>query len=202
MDFIYEIPNNISADKCEEIIKRFEDDDRKQRGVTLGILNGDHSHPTKKSLDLHISDLGDEWKEIDEYLHKQLTEGLGKYGSHLQKKHGDDCLRRFSTPDCHDSGYQIQKTVIGEYYGWHDDSYSKNGRFLTYIWYLTSHDPIRDGGGTAFHPIVGDGGKVIRPEQGKLLLFPSTWTYTHMGLPLITGNPKYICTGWMNSSNA
>ena len=29
MDFVYEIPNNLSDEKCEEIIKRFDADDRK-----------------------------------------------------------------------------------------------------------------------------------------------------------------------------
>lgn len=200
MEFVLEIPNNLSADKCQEIIKRFEDDDRKSPGVTLGILNGIASDHSKKSLDLHISSLG-EWKEIDQYLHKQLIEGLLEYDSHLLKL-GAACMNRFYSPDCHDSGYQIQKSVPGDYYSWHDDSYSKNGRFLTYLWYLTSHDPVMHGGGTAFHPMVGDGGKIIRPEQGKLLIFPATWTYIHMGLPLVTGDPKYICTGWMQSSNA
>jgi hypothetical protein len=201
MDFVLEIPNNLSADKCEEIIKRFEDDDRKRPGITLGGAQGNREEdPTKKSIDLHVSGL-DEWRDIDTYLHKQLTEGLEKYASHLQKL-GASSMNRFHTPDCHDSGYQIQKTVPAGFYGWHDDSYCKNGRYLTYIWYLTSHDPITNGGGTAFHPTAGDGGKVIRPEQGKLLLFPATWTYTHMGLPLVTGNPKYICTGWMQSLNA
>jgi len=69
---------------------------------------------------------------------------------------------------------------------------------VTFLWYLTTHDPIAHGGGTAFHPLAGDGGKIVVPERGKLILFPATWTYIHMGLPLFRGDPKYICTGWLH----
>ena len=33
MDFVYEIPNNLSDEKCEEMIKRFEADKGARRGV-------------------------------------------------------------------------------------------------------------------------------------------------------------------------
>jgi Rps23 Pro-64 3,4-dihydroxylase Tpa1-like proline 4-hydroxylase len=199
MDFILEIPNNLSLEVCEDMIKRFEKDDRVQSGITT---TSDKIIPkvmsSKHSTDLYLSRY-DDWKDIDEYLHKQLLKGLEEYKAHMTKVGYGNSIYRFFQGECKDSGYQIQKTVPGEYYGWHDDSLASNGRFLTYLWYLTSHEPINDGGGTAFHPLVGDGGKVIKPEQGKLLIFPATWTYVHAGLPLIRGNPKYICTGWMMS---
>jgi Rps23 Pro-64 3,4-dihydroxylase Tpa1-like proline 4-hydroxylase len=200
MEFVVEIPNNISPEVCEDMIKRFEKDDRKGPGVTLADrINSENKNNAKKSMDLYLSK-HDDWKDIDEYLHKQLKKGLEEYEAHMHKI-GYGPMARFYQHICNDSGYQIQKTVPGGYYSWHDDSIAANGRYLTYIWYLTSHEPLHQGGGTAFHPIAGDGGKIIKPEQGKLLIFPATWTYVHMGLPLIHGHPKYICTGWMMSDN-
>lgn len=192
MDFVLEIPNSLSPRVCEDMIKRYEEDDRKGPGKTISGF----TTTVKKSTDLHISVLK-EWKDIDTYLLKQLQEGMEKYKQHLEKK-GCAHLRYFyhNTSDC---GYQIQKTDLEQYYNWHDDALMQDGRFLTYIWYLTSHNPSEHGGGTAFHSTAGDGGKIITPEQGKLLIFPATWTYIHMGLPLVRGNPKYICTGWMHS---
>lgn len=198
MDFILEIPNNLSEDKCEEIIKRFEMDDNKTPGTTLGAAKSESDF--KKSMDLNLSSF-DKWKDIDQYLHQQLKVGLEEYKSHLINN-GVGNLDRFCSDGCYDSGYQIQKTTIGEYYSWHDDAHAKTGRFLTYLWYLTSHDPIVHGGGTAFHPMVGNGGKIVKPERGKLLIFPAAWTYIHTGLPLVYGDPKYICTGWMHSNLA
>ena len=78
MDFVYELPNNLSDEKCEEMIKRFEADDRKKRGVTLAEDDNEH----KKSMDLHLSGL-DEWKDMDEYLNQQLKIGLKEYMSYI-----------------------------------------------------------------------------------------------------------------------
>jgi hypothetical protein len=36
----------------------------------------------------------------------------------------------------------------------------------------------------------------IKPETGKLLLFPSSWTFPHRGVMPISDN-KYIITGWL-----
>jgi len=195
MEFVYEIPNNLSDEMCEKMIEKFEKDDRKSPGV---VGSDRKVRPVKTSLDLHVPQ-HDDWKDIDTYLHKQLGEGIEKYRNHVKERVGDMLVELID--GCHDSGYQIQKSVPGNFYAWHDDSLLTNGggRFITFLWYLTSHDPIKEGGGTAIHQSAGDGGKIIKPERGKLLLFPATWTYLHMGLPLVYGDPKYICTGWLHT---
>lgn len=202
MDFVLEIPNNISKDKCEELIKRFEEDTRKTPGV-VGYPS--RVSTIKKSIDLMIS-LHKDWKDLDNYLHKQLGEGLKKYKEHLSKLGVGGILDSiFSEGNITDTGYQIQKTTLGEYYGWHSDSCVRDKRFLTFLWYLTDHDDLSEGGRTAFHPCAGDGGKLIVPEQGKLIIFPATWTYLHSGLvfsPRDENKIKYICTGWLHSPDA
>ena len=196
MEYILEIPNSISKHKCKEIIRRFEDDTRKTPGVA-----GTPStvQPVKKSLDLPISGV-EHWNDIDQYLKEQLQKGIKQYRNHLKDDLSYSGVEHAFSHESNvrDTGYQIQKTVIGEYYSWHDDSMMADGRFLTFLWYLTSHDPMDHGGGTAFHPMNG-GGKVVAPRRGTLLMFPATWTYAHMGLPLYLGDPKYICTGWLCS---
>jgi len=189
MDNVFELHNNLSAEKCEEIIKMFEEDDGKKKGVT-----GQGMSDVKKSLDLLIP-LNDKWRHIDEHLHKQLTEGIGKYMTHLDEV----CGIRDGQLGCgYDTGYQIQRTDVGGYYSWHHDQDYQTRRVMTFIWYLNDVDTTKCGGSTAFHPKVGGGGH-IRPEQGKLLLFPATWTYIHMGFPIVcTDTKKYICTGWIH----
>ena len=202
MDFVLEIPNNLSKEICEDIIKRFEKDSRSSRGV-VGIDGS--IRPIKKSLDLMISAYQKEWSDIDEYLHKQLGKGIEKYKEHLKKIGVGYALAHVLDGGAiNDTGYQVQKTVQGEFYSWHSDSCAKDGRFLTFLWYLTTHDNIQEGGQTGFHQCVGDGGKLVVPEQGKLLIFPATWTYLHSGLafaPTDENNIKYICTGWLHSPN-
>ena len=195
MDFVLEIPNNLSDEMCEQMIKRFEEDHRKRRGTTA---DANPETLVKKSMDLQLTGL-ECWKDIDEYLHKQLNEGVNKYKEHLMKKIGSVDWVNYRLED---TGYQIQKTTKGQYYSWHYDAWLEDKRIFTFLWYLNDIDPVIDGGGTAFHPTIS-GGKVVKPERGKLILFPATWTYLHMGLPLITEEKnKYICTGWIRSDDA
>lgn len=190
MDFIFEIPNNLSPEVCEDIIKRFEKDDRKIRGRTA---NKDDTL-VKHSTDLLLSGL-DDWKDIDTYLHNKLQEGLKEYRKHLSNVCGTADTSVFGG---YDSGYQIQRTVTGGFYSWHHDQEFDSRRSITFVWYLNTFHHVEDGGGTAFHPSIG--GKIINPEQGKLLLFPALWPFVHMGLPLVTDKKnKYICTGWIHT---
>ncbi len=78
MEFIYEIPNNLSPEKCEEIIRRFEESDEKTEGVTIG---GDTDIKSKVSVDLGISGRPG-WDDIDEHLCAQLKEGFKQYREH------------------------------------------------------------------------------------------------------------------------
>jgi hypothetical protein len=77
-------------------------------------------------------------------------------------------------------------------YIYHDDSFidfNKNRyRVFTYLWYLNT---VTEGGETVFW----DSYK-IKPEAGKLVLFPACWTFPHTGKMPISDN-KYIITGWV-----
>ena len=195
MDFVYEIPNNISSEKCKEIIERFE----KEPGTRPGVVAGGYIPKIKQSLDINISDplaIKNNWKDIDEYLCNQLRQGMLMYEDYLNnmyKSKGVYPILKMNFKNSFDTGYQIQKTVKGGYYEWHHDGYQQQGRVLTFLWYLNSLDPMGDGGCTEF-----ECGRRVFPEEGKLILFPATWTYPHRGEPLNTDKPKYICTGWIH----
>ena len=66
-------------------------------------------------------------------------------------------------------------------------------RYITFIWYLND---VSEGGETEMK-----GNIRIKPEAGKLLLFPSTWTYPHCSRPTIS-NDKYAIVGWILRSIA
>jgi hypothetical protein len=182
MNYIVEYPNALNNDFCANVIDRFEKDDRKH----VGVVGEGYNPEVKQSEDLLISKLP-EWAEADHGFLLSLEKHVNLYVEDVIKP----CCWGFSEP--FDSGYQIQKTTPGGFYVLHNDYHCvrdnpQYARMVTYIWYLNDVD---EGGHTEF--ITGER---IKPEQGKLLLFPSTWTFAHKGTPPVS-NTKYICTGWI-----
>lgn len=183
INFIRQIPNNLSSEFCKETIERFEQDPNK----TPGELLAGHTPEIKDSLDLHISAF-ESWSDIDSIFYESLKDPLKEY---IDDIFITKCKGVLKNP--FDSGYQIQKTTPNNNgYTWHNDfafadKYNGPLRIVTYIWYLNTVD---EEGTTDFY----DGTKIV-PEEGKLVLFPATWTYVHKGNPPKVGS-KYICTGW------
>ena len=185
-DFILSLPNSLDSSFCKKVIKRFENDPRKEPGTTGDeqLLNPS----TKQSTDLHISDISG-WKDIDDKLCSALSHGMSTWYDTFAVEGSGYYSCSFPT---FDNGYKIQRTEPGQYYSWHHDFMVEGGlRFLTYIWYLNDID---EGGYTEFCD-----GTQIKPEEGKLILFPATWTYSHRGFPP-KNQTKYIVTGWVHDS--
>jgi len=189
-DFILEIPNSLSKNVCDKIIKQFEEDDTKLQGCFgKGYVN----KKTKTSIDLFLSAFSD-WNHIDNLLSKALSIGVDKYRKYIRETKSDTEPESWSVDMryLYDSGYQIQRTDTNGFYKWHHDFLlgDKECRILTFIWYLNTLEPEQEGN-TEFI-----GGKKVRPETGKLLLFPATWTGLHRGGVLKSGK-KYLITGWL-----
>jgi hypothetical protein len=190
-DLIQVYPNNLTPEFCQHIIQKFESDERKAPGKVIG--DGSNSDQCiqpeyKLSTDLYITNLIG-WKKEDDTFYESLLQSLPDYMKHCDSIHPE--LVAGLKDKLHDNGYQIQRTCPGEYYTWHQDWHCdlKNGyRMFTYIWYLND---IHHEGETEFI-----NGTKIKPEQGKLLFFPATWTYIHRGVSPLS-EVKYICTGWI-----
>ena len=167
---------------CEQVIEKFCQDDRKIPGE-LGagrFQRIDISH--KRSTDLNISPFED-WKEYDSVFYDCLHEYLNFYTQDVPE---------FNFEELDDTGYQIQETLPGPVgYKWHDDQVNGGRRVLTFIWYLND---VEEEGWTEFCD-----GTRVKPETGKLIFFPATWTFRHMGHPPKNG-AKYIVTGWVHNA--
>ena len=195
-DLIISYPNVLGDDVCDEIISSFEADTRKGVGTT----GSGYSPDVKQSTDLHISCLED-WGTIDNTIFERFSPYVKKYNNFLLDK------IKFIPKDVSDSGYQVQKTIPGGFYDWHNDYSTKvnqskilgtassidiKSRYATYIFYL--NDVTNDmGGRTKFY--FGDE-ITITPKKDTLLIFPASTLYTHCGESLISGE-KYIMTGWL-----
>ena len=179
--FIYEINNALPAAACADAIDRFEaaKDDHVQGRIGEGQTE---EQSIKRSTDLRISGR-DEWQDVDQGLFASLQTALLE----MAKLHPF-----FASNSFRDMGYQLQRTLPGEFYHWHVDGgpgeFSQ--RQLVAIWYL--NDVPGPGGETEFH----FQNIKIKPERGKLLLFPPFWTHAHRGVTLKQG-VKYIATTWV-----
>ena len=178
--FIFERPGALPAAWCEEMIRRFEAHPEQQNAGRIGqVQNLDQG--IKKTMDLVVSDKED-WKDVDQVLFRCLAAALKEFRETFPYFKG-----RFK-----DMGYQIQRYVPGEYYHWHIDggSHEFSQRQLVALWYL--NDVPGPGGETQF--IYQD--VSVRPEQGKLVLFPPFWTHEHRA-NLLQQGVKYIATTWV-----
>lgn len=178
--FVFEKPQSLTQEFCTDIIKRFEQDKNGQYKGRIGQLaNEDHS--IKKSTDLVVSGK-EHWKDVD----KALFQSLGKAILEFRRTYA------FFKGSFKDMGYGVQRTTPGEHYHWHIDggSHEFSHRQLVAIWYL--NDVTGPGGETEF--LFQD--IKVKPETGKLILFPPFWTHEHRGVTLEKG-VKYIATTWV-----
>ena len=178
--FIFEQVNSLSKEFCSDVIERFEQAKDEQYEGRIGQqANKDSS--IKKSTDLVVSGKT-HWKDVDRALFRALGTAIKEFR---------ECYPFFNGP-FKDMGYGIQRTNAGEHYHWHIDggSHEFSHRQLVAIWYL--NDVLGPGGETEF---LYQNIKV-KPETGKLILFPPFWTHEHRGVTLEKG-VKYIATTWI-----
>lgn len=178
--FIFEKMNALPADLCDDMIRRFEASEEDQYPGHIGqTVTSNQS--IKKTTDLVVSGKP-QWKDID----RALFQSMGRAILEFREKY-----IYFKGP-FKDMGYNLQRYIPGEFYHWHIDggSHDFSQRQLVALWYL--NDVEGPGGETEF---LFQNAK-IKPERGKLVLFPPFWTHEHRAVELKKG-VKYIATTWI-----
>ena len=197
--FIYEIKNNLPSNLCKAIIKKFESNSDQFRDGKVGETTLNKSW--KNSKEINLTEYPQTWGKLYEKVVYFVTKGLIEYGKEYTKFLDKTCgidgdtnfVKHFSLGtkivlDC----ISIQRISEGSRYRWHSDySTGHPTRILTFMWYLNTLEED-EGGKTAFI-----NGRKVRPEEGKLLFFPATWTGIHCG-QLIKTKYKYILVGTLN----
>jgi len=178
--FIFEKQNALPAELCDDMIQRFESQTDEQYQGRIG-QTASQDNSIKKTTDLVISGK-DHWKDVDNNLFRSMGIAIKEFR---------EAYPYFKGP-FKDMGYGIQRYNPGEYYHWHIDggSHDFSQRQLVAIWYL--NDVPGPGGETEF---LFQNVK-IKPEKGKLVLFPPFWTHEHRAVTLNEG-VKYIATTWI-----
>jgi len=184
MDLVKQYHHTLDQEFCAALIEIFNESDSKIPGKTLGGVDPS----IKKTVDLHFKHI--DAAKIIEY-DTQLHSILNKYIKEYVKGFVLDPNVRYA-----DKGFQIQKYSKndGFYISHHDEAIDlnlKEMRILTFLFYLNTVD---EGGETEFF-----GTTKIKPEQGKLVLFPAYWCFPHKAIMPVS-HDKYIVTGWLYKS--
>ena len=192
-DFIYVKDNVLSQSICDEIIIRYEEDERKSPGL-VGIVGNDRvvDKTLKTSTDLFITDL-EEWKDIDDMMAKLVSECIQNYLNRCFKFFNNLNPRPnpFRSTKFEDRGYNVKSYDPGGFFHWHDDFTLDDKNFPRMVAMLFYLNNVGQGGYTEFI-----NGRKVHPSVGRLVMFPATWNYIHRGFPP-KKNKKYIISTYL-----
>ena len=187
-EYIMEISGAATPEFCAALIEKYEQDSRALPGLIGPERATDTEIRDSMNIEMHLYP---DWKkEVDE-LRAMVYSRLPEYidDIHVGKT-------KSMWKDGYDMTYTMMKYVPGGHYSWHndfnfDDQTGLGGcRTVTWLFYLND---VEEGGETEFK-----WGRKIKPETGKLVLFPSCMTMVHRGNPVVSGS-KYLVVGWLYS---
>jgi hypothetical protein len=196
-EFFYINNKSISKELCADIINLFENEENKYKGITISGLNTN----VKDTFDFVIPHISKKWEKIYKFLNNEISINIIKYFNYLNNNFDftnpnqktDQVYKFFEKKNFYYNFFLIQKYKAKEgKYIYHDDAQISTDlnkyRIITFLWYLND---VNEGGETCFN-----GEFCVKPETGKLIFFPATWSYPHCGKMPIS-NDKYILTGWI-----
>lgn len=185
--YIREHREAVPAALCREIIDTFKGDHDGRVIGNTGIRGHDAS--LKVSNDIYITERSKTnfsiWGEIDSKLAELVNKSFNMFGQSCR-------AIREALPPFADTGYLMHEYEKGKgFFKPHSDAaniYYCN-QFASCVMYMNT---VEEGGETHFP----DWGVKIKPEQGKMLWYPSALTHRHEGCMPISDN-KYIVTTFM-----
>ena len=196
--YIYTNKKSLSSEVCRDLIELFENEERKYDGVTHGGMQKN----IKDTKDFVIPENEPKWYKYYYLFHSEILRNVHKYINTLnenpsfknENQNTTSVFKHFQNSKISHGGFMLQRYILnqGRYVYHHDFSVhetNKKHRIITYLWYLND---VEEGGETDFPDI----NIKVKPEIGKLVLFPASWDFPHCGKMPISSN-KYIVTGWL-----
>lgn len=184
MNFIEEYSQAFDPKYCQTVIDRFEDMVKHGQYISQDDITKNQDDRIFFDWAYHSQRHYNVDPDICAYFYQTLNK---YYKDHYAKKYNilGTCFQH--TP----KGMSVQRTGPHQgYHAWHcenADAATAN-RILAYTLYLNTID---NGGETEY---LYQGIKV-KPEVGKLVIWPAYFTHPHRGNPIYNGY-KYIVTGW------
>jgi hypothetical protein len=173
IDLVKIYDNAIEKNVCDFLINVFDTLEDKHEKIE------NDRKPNFTQLNLtEISSDSDEISEIHNYLISKVFEYKKEYYEFIDNR-------------CFPNEHAFEQFRIKKYNNDGNDAfdchvdvtdYSSARRFLSFMWYLND---VEIGGETVLKDVT------LKPEAGKLLVFPSLWMFPHYARPPVS-NSKYI----------
>jgi hypothetical protein len=183
--FIRMYRDSFSRELCEEVIRRFEADERKHASTTA---TRDKPRLRTGTM-LQIGELP-EWRDIAEAWSQALEKNLQAYAEAFPT-----LKQMVSSPATRRTPPLLEKIEPGQGFGLHIDASvaGTHDRMVSVLMYLKD---VEEGGSTQF-PFQSI---QIKPRAGMMLLVPPYWTHPHQGVSPVSG-VKYNITSYVVIDN-
>ena len=197
--FVLEIPNFMPKEVCASIIEKFEADNRKKHGYYYYDIGNRLVTRDKLNDELTITDCPG-WENLHQICVDHIHKAHNAYSNHLietfKEYNYDNHIydRELKYKDISATGIPVQRIGTGGLYAWHHDGCVSRPFFIQALFYLNTLQE-NQGGCTEFID-----GRKVRPEAGKVLVYPCSWTFPHTGTKVEYGY-KYIWTTTISIQN-
>jgi len=190
-DFIEVYENALSDFDCQAVVGEFEY--LSEMGFSVNRQQDEGAVKSKKDdlalnySDLLVSQMATAGRTMVKVIHEKVHDYIEKYKVGM---FANSDLKNPPYPICSES-VKVQKTSPSQgYHVWHSEANCPqfSDRLIAWTLYLNN---VEEGGETEF--IYQS--KRVKPEEGKLVIWPAGFTHTHRGNPPLSGE-KYIATGW------
>lgn len=177
-NFVGVFPKMLGPDYCKLIIERFESDDRRHPS-TIGLADK-HEDPVRSGTILFLNEDMKEWKDVVVQTHAAVTKAVQEYARSFP------LLADYISTGRIGCRYpRIERVDPGQGFDWHSDVAGMESaeRTLACLLYLSD---VESEGFTEF----AHQGVKVKPEAGKIAVFPPYWTHLHRGASPAE-SPKY-----------
>ena len=172
-DFVVHFEEAIDPEFCDQVLDEYGHSDLWAPTLT----GGGHDPEARRCSFINLSEDGiidqnsEVRKEIDDRLFDIVIEHIEKY----QSVHPE-----FELEIQEDSGYELLKYEVGDFYIQHSDSFKEQPRALTIIMSMNNN---YEGGEVALF----NRDLVYKLDVGDILIFPSNFQYPHEIMPVTEG---------------
>ena len=180
----YKMPD---AYKCQKVIEWFEKNKELQHeGITMGALLKGTGAPDKVEKD--STDISISFQKA--YANSEFVAPLNFLWECVQNYMTDFVEIQKQVFESMDFNVQKYTAPHGGFHLFHHErgGVDSSRRNLVWMMYLNT---VEDGGETEFKYL----NTKVKPEQGKVVIWPTDFPHTHRGIPSKTED-KYILTGW------